>query len=247
MTHPRSRHLLEGLFALAILLPLGAAQASPAPSSTAITRRLLDKREVAGAPGLETQLWLIEYPPGAAAPVHHHPVVGIGYVVEGEFESAFGHEPPVRVKAGQSFVDPARVEHRLFRNVSAERPLKFIVTYTIPAGQAPVEMGPPPHVELRSSGAPVTIAQPALYPETIEVDPRRSSKGTRREAGVGIYDLTSGRPPALRRPDAAPSCGRARTGSQGRPRAPRSATPLSSIPCRCERTALLPTRASFRC
>jgi DNA-binding beta-propeller fold protein YncE len=116
-----------------------------------------------------TQLWLIDYPPGASAPPHHHPVAGIGYVVEGAFESAFAGQATVRVNAGQSFVDPPLVEHRLFRNVSATRPLKFLVAYTIPRGQPILELSRA--VRLDSGGAPLVVDAGALYPETLEVSP----------------------------------------------------------------------------
>ena len=135
------------LWFLAPLLALSALRfpdqpayaAAPAKSGAEIRRQLIEKRDVDGAPGLETQLWLIEYPPGAQAPTHRHPVVGLGYVIEGEFESAFGQEPVVRVTAGQSFVDAARTEHRLFRNPSPNHVLRFVIAYTLPRGQAVVQ------------------------------------------------------------------------------------------------------------
>lgn len=127
----------------------GDSNASAANSGAQIRRTLLTQQNVAGAPGLETQLWLIEYPPGATAPAHHHPVVGVGYVIEGEYESVFGDQPMTRVKAGESFVDQAQVEHRMFRNPSKDKPLRFVVAYTIPKGKQPVEMS-----ELRT-GSPV--------------------------------------------------------------------------------------------
>ena len=110
-----------------------------APASPPIRRTLVARQNVEGAAGLETQLWSIEYAPGAAAPTHRHPVVGVGLVLEGEYESAFGDEPVTRGRAGEGFVDRARVEHRIFRNPSRDKPLRFVVTYTIPVGKAPVE------------------------------------------------------------------------------------------------------------
>lgn len=229
-----------------------SAQASLVQPGTAISRKLLDRRAVEDAPGMETELWLIEYPPGASAPVHHHPVVGIGYVIEGAFDSTFAGQPPLHVSAGQSFVDPARVEHRSFRNSSPDHPLRFVVAYTLPSGVSPVQAGAANPVQFSSIANPIAIARPALYPETIEVNPRKkeflvgsvregavyrvrldgkadpliqderltsilgivvdprsnrllvtnsdlgvstkhSEKGPKREAGVGIYDLASGR------------------------------------------------------
>jgi|SRR4051794_19328246 quercetin dioxygenase-like cupin family protein len=122
-----------------------SARAAPAPAATAapktpqVRRTLVARQNVEGAPGWETQLWSIEYPPGAAAPTHRHPVVGIGLVIEGEYESAFDDEPVTRGRAGESFLERPKAEHRMFRNPSKDKPLRFVVTYTIPIGKAPVE------------------------------------------------------------------------------------------------------------
>jgi quercetin dioxygenase-like cupin family protein len=78
---------------------------------------------------------LIEYGPSATAPLHVHPVEGVGRVLQGNFESAFGTGPLVQVHEGQGFVDPAGVPHRLFRNLSTTEPLRFVIAYTIRSGQ----------------------------------------------------------------------------------------------------------------
>ncbi len=92
---------------------------------------MVESQPATGLPGWETRLYLIEYGPGAVAPLHVHPVVGVGQVLEGSFASAFGDEPMTEVHAGQGFVDPAGVPHRAFRNLSADRPLRFLIAYTI--------------------------------------------------------------------------------------------------------------------
>jgi len=80
---------------------------------------------------MELRLYLIEYAPGVAAPPHVHPVEGIGYVVEGAFESAFSDEAPSLKQQGESFVDRASVEHRIFRNASSSAPLRFVMAYAV--------------------------------------------------------------------------------------------------------------------
>ena len=96
-----------------------------------IRRSLVAGQPATGLPGWETRLYLIEYGPGAAAPVHVHPAVGVGQVLEGSFESAFGDAQPVQVHAGEGFVDQPAVAHRVFRNLNSDRPLRFLVAYTI--------------------------------------------------------------------------------------------------------------------
>ena len=116
------------------MLPSGPATIASAVSSSGIRRTIIG-RAPAHEAGWETRLYLIEYPPGAAAPPHVHPVVGVGWIIEGEFESAFGDDGVTSVKAGQSFTDPAGVPHRVFRNTSTEHPLRFVIAYTIRTGE----------------------------------------------------------------------------------------------------------------
>jgi len=96
-----------------------------------IRRTLLGSQPATRLPGWETRLYLIEYGAGASAPLHVHPVVGVGQVLEGSFISAFGSDRETEVRAGQGFVDPPGVAHRVFRNASAEHPLRFLIAYTI--------------------------------------------------------------------------------------------------------------------
>lgn len=116
--------------------------ASPAAAGAGVKRTLIERRPIADLPGWETGLYLIEYPPGAVAPVHTHPAIGVGLVLEGRFESAFGDEPVVEVHAGQGFVDQANVPHRLFRNPSADQSLRFVVAYTLRTGEPPLQLVP---------------------------------------------------------------------------------------------------------
>ncbi len=104
----------------------------------AIRRTLLQRTDVLGMPGWETRVYLVEYPPGVAAPVHTHPMPGIGYVLSGRVESAFRGEAPVTYSAGESFVDEALSPHTVSRNPDGERPFQILLSYTIPKGVATV-------------------------------------------------------------------------------------------------------------
>jgi quercetin dioxygenase-like cupin family protein len=116
------------------MLPSGPVTIASSGSSLGIQRTIIG-RAPAHEAGWETRLYLIEYPPRAAAPPHVHPVVGVGWVIDGEFESAFGDDAVTTVKTGQSFTDLAGVPHRLFRNPSTEHPLRFVIAYTIRTGE----------------------------------------------------------------------------------------------------------------
>jgi quercetin dioxygenase-like cupin family protein len=97
-----------------------------------IQRTLLCSSPVEGLPGWETRLYLIEYPPGADASGHHHPVVGLGYMLSGTIMSAFGAEQPSAIRQGESFVDAAHQIHSVSRNASKTEPVRFVVVTVLP-------------------------------------------------------------------------------------------------------------------
>jgi quercetin dioxygenase-like cupin family protein len=102
--------------------------------SAEIERMLLQISPIADVPGWETRLFLIEYPPGADASGHSHPVVGLGYVLEGSVISAFDDDEPETFVAGQSFTDAASF-HRISRNGSSTEWLRFLIAYAAKAGE----------------------------------------------------------------------------------------------------------------
>jgi len=129
------------LFSVATMVSGCARQTAPVKSAQAqtepIRRTLLGHCDLPDMPGWELRLYLIEYAPGAAAPLHHHPVGGLGYVINGSFESAFDKEQPIVKHAGESFQDLRTTPHVLFRNTDRANPLKFVIAYVVPRG-APV-------------------------------------------------------------------------------------------------------------
>ncbi|MGC2400920.1 MAG: cupin domain-containing protein [Acidobacteriaceae bacterium] len=80
-------------------------------------------------------MYLIEYPPGGNGSGHHHPVVGVGYMLSGSILSAFAEDEPEVIQAGQTFVDAAHQIHRVSRNASATEPLRFVIAYTVKQGE----------------------------------------------------------------------------------------------------------------
>lgn len=106
-----------------------APRVLPGGPLTEVKRTLLTQRNIDDQPGLESRIYLIEFPPAAAAKLHQHSTQGIGYVLEGSFESAFGDGPTTIKHAGEGFVDLANQPHH-FKNADAARPLRFIVAGT---------------------------------------------------------------------------------------------------------------------
>jgi quercetin dioxygenase-like cupin family protein len=103
--------------------------------ATDIRRTLLCSSPVEGLPEWETRLYLIEYAPGADGSGHHHPVVGLVYMLRGTILSAFGDERPVAIREGESFVDAAHQIHTVSRNASKAEPLRFVIAYTVKRGE----------------------------------------------------------------------------------------------------------------
>lgn len=71
--------------------------------------------------------------PGYASPSHRHDGSLFAYVLEGEVRSRIDDGPIVTYHAGDSWVEPQGVEHRLFENASATKPARVLA----------VRVGPP--------------------------------------------------------------------------------------------------------
>jgi quercetin dioxygenase-like cupin family protein len=102
--------------------------------SSEVTRELLECSQVRDMPGWETRLFLITYPPGADGSGHSHPVVGLGYVLQGTMVTAFDDESEEIITAGRSFQDKASF-HRVSKNGSQTEPMRFLIAYTVRTGQ----------------------------------------------------------------------------------------------------------------
>jgi len=142
MTYQRTKLLsaVATLLAATVFLPVFTKAAdAPTPPALQATRVEIQRSDVPGTE-LETRLYLITFPPGASAPVHHHPVDGLGYILEGAARSAYGSDAPVTLVAGQSFHDLATVPHTVFVNANPDKPLKFLVAYTVKKGAPVIEI-----------------------------------------------------------------------------------------------------------
>jgi len=105
-------------------------------SSTAGTasRVELMRRAIPGAGDQEAVMFLMTLPPGAAAPVHTHPGIGIGYVLEGIYESQYEGEELARFTAGDAIYDLAHTPHLIARNGSSTLALRFVMTFVVAKG-----------------------------------------------------------------------------------------------------------------
>jgi quercetin dioxygenase-like cupin family protein len=107
-----------------------------APStSSAVSRVELMRREIPGTSDREAVMFLISAPPGAAAPVHTHPGIGIGYVLEGVYESQYQGEELKRFTAGEPIYDLEQTPHLVARNGSTSKSLRLIMTFVLKKGE----------------------------------------------------------------------------------------------------------------
>ena len=107
------------------------------PQSTAgiASRVELMRTEIPGANNHEAVMFLMSLPPGVAAPAHTHPGIGVGYILEGLYESKYEGEALKRFTTGDSIYDLAHTPHLIARNGSQTDPLRFIMTFVVSKGE----------------------------------------------------------------------------------------------------------------
>lgn len=109
-----------------------------------VTRVEMMRKEIPGAAGREAVMYLITLPPGAAAPVHAHPGIGVGYVLEGSYESQYEGETLQRFEAGDAIYDLVHTPHLIARNASDTVPLRFLMTFVVAKGDPTIVSLPLP-------------------------------------------------------------------------------------------------------
>ena len=92
------------------------------------------RKQIPNTNDRELVMFLLTLPPGGAAPIHKHPGIGIGYVLEGAYESQYEGEPLKRFSAGEAIYDLQDTPHLIARNGSSTEPLRFIMTFVVPKG-----------------------------------------------------------------------------------------------------------------
>lgn len=103
-------------------------------SPEGIVRTLLERYQ--DAEGNLFELILDTFPPGITVPVHHHPVVGLNYVLSGIAESQYEGERMVTLRAGDSFQDHAMIPHIHFRNPDRAAPVVILISHVLQRGQS---------------------------------------------------------------------------------------------------------------
>ena len=111
-----------------VLLAAGALVAQ----NPGIQRTILQRKDIS-VPGREAVIARVEIAPGASAGRHTHPGEEISYIMEGEAEILVEGQPPLKVKAGDSFIIPAGAKHDAHN--TGGQPLKLVGVYIVDKSQ----------------------------------------------------------------------------------------------------------------
>ena len=86
---------------------------------------------IPNVPGKSLTAVIVDYPPGAASPVHRHAGSAFiyAYVVSGELESQVDDAPKRVYHAGESFFEAPGAVHRISRNASKTEPAKLLAVF----------------------------------------------------------------------------------------------------------------------
>lgn len=117
--------------AAAALLAQPAYAASHHASSSAtaadpIVTELMTK-DLPDIPGKDALMLIVDYPPGAADPIHRHDAYGFVYVLEGSIVMQVKGGKEVTLSPGQTFYEGPDDVHTVGRNASQTQPAKFLV------------------------------------------------------------------------------------------------------------------------
>jgi quercetin dioxygenase-like cupin family protein len=91
------------------------------------TVRSLLSKDLAGVPGTEISMIIVEYLPGASSPVHTHHAQALVYVLEGSIVMQVKGGAPVTLSPGQTWYEGRDEVHVVSRNASNSAPAKYLV------------------------------------------------------------------------------------------------------------------------
>jgi len=91
------------------------------------TVKSLLSKDLAGVPGKEVSMILVEYPPGASSPVHRHNAQALLYVLEGSIVMQVRGGTAVTLSPGQTWYEGPDDIHVVSRNASNSAPAKYLV------------------------------------------------------------------------------------------------------------------------
>lgn len=116
-----TKFALPFIAAAALLNPLAHA----APAEPVVTE--LMSKDLPDIPGKDALMIIVDYPPGAADPIHRHDAYGFVYVLEGSIVMQVKGGKEVTLTPGQTFYEGPDDVHTVGRNANQTKPAKFLV------------------------------------------------------------------------------------------------------------------------
>jgi quercetin dioxygenase-like cupin family protein len=108
-----------------LLVLCAAAQSYAAPPEPVV--KTVATQALADMPGKEILMLTVDYPPGAADPLHRHDAHAMVYVLEGTIVMGVKGGKELTLKQGQTFYEGPQDVHTVGRNASKTRPARFVV------------------------------------------------------------------------------------------------------------------------
>ena len=112
-----------------ILLGLAVAAFAFAGGASAQGIKRTPLQKIDFPEGYTTVTAIAEVPAGGAAGRHSHPGIETGYVLEGEVTLEIDGQPPMKLKAGDSYQIPSGAIHDA--KVTGDKPLKIMAIYIV--------------------------------------------------------------------------------------------------------------------
>jgi len=109
----------------ALLSPLAHAASGATPADAIVTE--LMNKDLPDIPGKDAEMIVVDYPPGAADPIHRHDAHSFVYVLEGNIVMQVKGGKEVTLTPGQTFYEGPHDIHTVGRNASQTQPAKFLV------------------------------------------------------------------------------------------------------------------------
>ena len=122
-------------FGFAAILLLGVALLVSAGGKVdGVTHTPVMAQALPGDPGRTLTAVVVELPPGAGSPSHHHSGIVFAYVLEGNVCSQLDDGKISCYHPGKFWVEPPGTRHTLTQNPSRRNPARLLAVFVAPTG-----------------------------------------------------------------------------------------------------------------
>jgi quercetin dioxygenase-like cupin family protein len=115
-------------------LHAGDSHQMAAARPSGITSKTVSEETLAHVPGKKVIVEVVEFPPLASVPEHHHGGSVTVYVLAGTIRSQLDGGPVLDYPAEATFFEPPGTIHTLTANPSAKEPARFMAIHVIDDG-----------------------------------------------------------------------------------------------------------------